>query len=125
MDKKIWWLMLGGALGTLARYCLAGYVYRWSGSGFPWGTVVVNVTGCVVAGTLWGVFEERWVVSPELRTAVMVGFLGAFTTFSTMIVETNELLRLGQWWAAVGNLLLQNGLGWLAFWTALTVARQL
>jgi len=112
--EKLIYLALAGALGTLARYGLAGFVHRLNGVSFPWGTVTVNILGCFVAGFVWGLLENRWVLPPHLRTAVMVGFFGAFTTFSTFILETTELMRSSEWLLAMGNLLLQNGAGLIA-----------
>ncbi len=114
MPQKLILLALAGATGTLARYGLAGMVQRWGGAGFPWGTLAVNVLGCFVAGLLWSLFEQRWAVSGETRIVVLVGFMGAFTTFSAYILETGELARTSQWWLMAANLGLQNGLGLFA-----------
>ena len=81
MVQKLLWLSLAGAVGTLARYSLAGVVHRISGVSFPWGTLTVNIFGCFVAGVLWALFENRWPLSGETRVLVLVGFMGAFTTF--------------------------------------------
>jgi len=112
--EKLFYLALAGALGTLARYGLAGFVHRLNGVSFPWGTVTVNILGCFVAGFVWSLLESRWVLPPHLRVAVMVGFFGAFTTFSTFMLETTELVRSSEWLLALGNLVLQNGLGLMA-----------
>jgi len=114
MIQKLAWLALAGALGTLARYGLAGFVHRIDGASFPWGTVTVNLTGCFLAGLLWTLFENRWPVSGEIRTLVLVGFMGAFTTFSSLILETGELLGSGEWMRAAVNMAIQNGLGLVA-----------
>jgi CrcB protein len=111
MIQKIAWLALAGALGTLARYGLAGLVQRLSWGSFPWGTLVVNLVGCFLAGLLWGMFEKRGVVTALPRVVLLVGFLGAFTTFSTMILETSEMLRASELMYATANLTLQNGIG--------------
>jgi len=109
--QKLLLLSVAGALGTLARYELAGLVQRLAGASFPLGTFVVNVAGCFVAGLLWALFEARWAVTGETRIIVLVGFMGAFTTFSAFILETTELLRASQWFYAGLNLILQNALG--------------
>ncbi len=84
-----------GALGALARWGLSGAAQRWFPAGFPGGTLVVNVLGCFLLGLLATVGLERLTLSPTTRTAVLVGFLGSFTTFSTFGYETLVLLREG------------------------------
>jgi len=120
---KLVLLMLAGSAGTLARYAMAGTVHRLSGAGFPWGTLAVNLTGCFLAGLLWALFEHRWPVHAETRTLVMVGFMGAFTTFSAFILETGELMRSAQWMHVAANLTLQNGLGFAALFLGMALGR--
>lgn len=123
MIQKLLWLALAGALGTISRYGLAGMVHKFTGAAFPWGTVVVNLTGCFAAGLLWVLFENRWPVSGETRVLVLVGFMGAFTTFSAFILESGELVRSAQWMRAAANVALQNGLGFLALFAGATLGR--
>jgi CrcB protein len=123
MIQKLAWLALAGALGTLARYGLAGLVHRINGASFPWGTMAVNLTGCFLAGLVWALFENRWPVSGETRSLVLVGFMGAFTTFSALILETGELLRSAEWMYAVTNLTMQNGLGFVALFAGVALGR--
>lgn len=121
--QKIVLLMIAGSVGTLARYGLAGAVHRYAGASFPWGTLAVNLTGCFLAGLLWALFESRWPVHAETRTIVLVGFMGAFTTFSAFILETGELMRSAQWLYAAANLGLQNGLGCVALFLGMALGR--
>jgi CrcB protein len=93
---------LGGALGSLARWGLSGWVQRWSGSGFPWGTFVVNAAGSLAIGVVAAIALERALVSPAVRVFLIVGVLGGFTTFSAFSYETLAMLRDGQWWSALG-----------------------
>jgi len=123
MTQKLVWLALAGALGTLARYGLAGFVHRINGVSFPWGTLAVNLAGCFFAGLLWSMFENRWPVSGETRTLLLVGFMGAFTTFSALILETGELLRSAEWVHAAANLTLHNGLGFVALFAGAALGR--
>ncbi len=123
MLQKLTFLALAGALGTLSRYGLAGLVHRIDGVSFPWGTLAVNIAGCFLAGLLWALFENRWPVSGETRTLVLVGFMGAFTTFSAFILETGELMRAAEWMAAAANLALQNGLGFFALFTGMVLGK--
>jgi CrcB protein len=111
MLQKLVLLAFAGALGTLCRFGLAGFVHRVNGVSFPWGTFAVNIAGCFAAGLFWTLFQNRWPVSGETRTVVLVGFMGAFTTFSAYILETGEMLRSAEWVYAIGNMVLQNGLG--------------
>ena len=87
---------LGGAAGAVARYWASGIVYRLTGPGFPWGTLVVNLLGCFLIGVVIVVLETT-IQSGALRAAVAIGFLGAFTTFSTFSYETLALLQDGDW----------------------------
>ena len=103
----------GGFLGAIARYSISGWVHRWAGPAFPWGTMAVNVAGCLALGAMMALVEGRAGLSQETRLFVGIGLLGSLTTFSTFGFETLELLRrseLGLALASVGgNLLL--GLG--------------
>jgi CrcB protein len=102
-------IAVAGALGALARYGLEGLVSnRWPGA-FPWGTFVVNVTGAFALGLLFVLLTERTTIDAWARSGLTIGFLGAYTTFSTLSLETYRLLEDG----AVG-LALANSLGSLA-----------
>lgn len=123
MLHKFAGLILAGSLGTLARYGLAGLVHRYDVSSFPFGTLVVNITGCFLAGFLWSLFENRWVVSGETRTIILVGFMGAFTTFSAYMLETTALMRTSEWLYAGANMFFQNGFGLFAMFAGIIVGR--
>lgn len=119
------WLALAGAIGTLARYGTSSLVQRWSGHAFPWGTFAVNVIGCFLFGFLWALIEQRQTSLGHLRLAVLVGFLGSFTTFSSFAHDTGALLRGSEWMAATLNILGQNTFGLLALFAGIAVARAL
>ncbi len=123
MMQKLAWLALAGALGTLARYGLAGFIHKINGVSFPWGTVVVNLMGCFLAGLFWSLFENRWPVSGETRTLILVGFMGTFTTFSALILESGELFRSAEWLRSAANLTMQNGLGFFALFVGAALGR--
>lgn len=125
MPTKLLYLALAGSMGTLARYGLSGLVHRISGAAFPWGTLVVNVTGCFLAGLLWTLFESRWPVSGETRATILVGFMGAFTTFSSLILESSHLLRSAEWFFAVANVTMHTGLGFVAVFAGIALARMI
>ncbi len=92
--KAVLAVALGGAVGAVARYGVAGWVQEAAGSTFPWGTVAVNVTGSFVLGFLL-VWFEATTAAPEVRAFLAVGIMGSFTTFSTFTYETVALLRDG------------------------------
>lgn len=123
MIQKLAWLALAGAMGTLARYGLVGFVHKINSASFSWGTVAVNLTGCFLAGLLWSLFDNRWPVSGETQTLVLVGFMGAFTTFSALIFETGELMRAAEWVYAAANMVIQNGLGFVALFAGAALGR--
>ena len=109
---------LGGAFGATARYVVAGLVHRATSPFFPWGTFIVNVTGCFVFGLVAGLGDARGVITPNLRAFVLVGILGGYTTFSSFTFETMSLARGGQIPHALANVLGQVTLGLLAYWAA-------
>ena len=104
-------IAVAGAVGTLCRYGLSGLVQRLCGAGFPWGTLAVNTLGCFLFGFIWSLADERLIISGETRFIVLIGFLGAFTTFSTFAFETSELWRVSEWMLVAANLLSHNVLG--------------
>jgi len=120
---KLAWLAGAGALGTLARYGVGGVVQRAFGGAFPWGTLVVNALGCLLFGLVWALAEERLVISGETRLILLVGFMGAFTTFSTFAFETSAMLRDAEWSFALANVLSENVLGIACFFAGLALGR--
>ncbi|MBN2475946.1 MAG: CrcB family protein [Pirellulales bacterium] len=125
MLQKLLLIALAGGLGTLARYGLSGAVQNWVGRDFPWGTAVVNLLGCFTFGVVWASMEGRWAASGETRALVLVGFMGAFTTFSTFVFETGAFLQDSQWALALGNVALQNIVGVIALLLGMAVGNLL
>lgn len=123
MPQKLLLIALAGAVGTLARYGLGGFVQSHCGKIFPWGTVTVNLLGCLLFGVVWASLEERWSLGGEFRTIVLVGFMGAFTTFSTFVFETEQLLRDAEWLLAIGYFTLHNVGGLAAIVAGLALGR--
>ncbi|MBV2120621.1 MAG: fluoride efflux transporter CrcB [Candidatus Thiodiazotropha sp. (ex Ctena orbiculata)] len=115
----------GGAAGALFRFWVSSGVYGVLGRGFPYGTLVVNVLGSLVMGFLYVLFIERMAVSAELRAGLLVGFLGAFTTFSTFSMETLNLLEQAEVLKAGLNVLFSVVACLLACWFGLVLGRQL
>lgn len=93
---KIFALALGNLTGGFARYYLAGSVYRSFGTAFPHGTLIVNLLGCLLVRFLASLADERFLIGPHTKLFLMVGFCGAFTTFSTFMLETANLMKEGQ-----------------------------
>jgi len=113
--EKWFYLIGGGILGTVARYVLAGVVYQKIGTDFPYGTLIVNLIGCFLIGFFDTIFQEKFLFSPILRIFLMVGFCGAFTTFSTFMLETGNLIRDGETLRAFLNVILSVVLGFVVF----------
>jgi CrcB protein len=120
MQKTIF-IALAGLAGTLIRYWLAGFVSRQYGETFPWGTLIVNLIGSFLAGALYHLAEERLLISPALRTIIMIGLLGGFTTFSSYGLQTFTLLRDGQIGLATLNVAVSNVLGLFMVWMGYVV----
>jgi fluoride exporter len=112
---KVVVLSIGGVLGTLARYFLANGVYRCCGTSFPYGTLAVNAIGCFLIGLFGTLAENKLSFGPGMRLLLMVGFCGAFTTFSTYIFETNGLMQDGEMLKAALNVTVSILAGFLVF----------
>ncbi len=108
-------LAIGGITGTIARYALAGSVSEAFGAGFPYGTLAVNILGCFIIGFLAAISESKFLLGPNLRLLLMIGFCGAFTTFSTLILETSNLIKGGETMRAFMNILLSVIIGFIVF----------
>ncbi|KXJ42900.1 MAG: camphor resistance protein CrcB [Cycloclasticus sp. Phe_18] len=115
----------GGSIGAVMRFFVSTGIYSWLGKDFPYGTLAVNVIGSLLMGLLYELFLQRLSVSPEVRALLLVGFLGAFTTFSTFSIETINLIEQGDVLKAITNVLASVILCVLAAWVGLQIARQL
>ncbi|MFA5864706.1 MAG: fluoride efflux transporter CrcB [Phycisphaerae bacterium] len=123
MVLKLIYLGLAGAAGALARYALAGVVQRFTNGAFPWGTLVVNLLGCFLFGLIWALAEDRFLISSQTRIILLVGFMGAFTTFSSFAFETTQMLRDSEWLWAGFNIAFQNLIGILFLVVGMRVGR--
>jgi fluoride exporter len=112
------WILIaaGGALGSVLRYALQGWVQRASNGSFPVGTLVVNVIGCALVGFLMAAFTGPKLIREEYRLGIIVGILGGFTTFSAFGLETFSLTNDRQFAFAALNVVLSCGLGLVAVW---------
>lgn len=116
---------MGGALGALLRYGVSAGVYAVVGRGFPYGTLAVNVLGSWLMGFFTVVLLERLTVGPEWRGALLIGFFGAFTTFSTFSMETLFLIEQGSVFKALLNMVISVLFCVGAAWVGLNVGRTL
>lgn len=112
------WIGVGGALGSVLRFWLSGLVERDFGQTFPWGTLLVNVSGSLVIGFFAALTgpEGRWLAAPSLREFFLIGICGGYTTFSSFSLQTLNLAQEGQWFRAGANAVLSFVLCLLAVW---------
>lgn len=125
MIMQLAWVAAGGALGACSRYWLSAWIYQRTQSDFPWGTLIVNVAGSFLFGILFVVIFSLSTLKEPMRLLVLVGFLGAFTTFSTFSFETVRLLEQGQLLLAVANLLASGFCCVLGLWLGMGITRLL
>lgn len=120
---KLALIFLGSGFGGVGRYLISGWAQRLAYDRFPFGTLTVNLVGCLLIGFLSAAFANRWLVREEYRIALIVGVLGGFTTFSAFGMETFALINDGQYARAAGNVLLSVGLGLLGVWFGYRLAQ--
>jgi CrcB protein len=125
MLNQLIMIAAGGAAGSLLRFMLSTGVHRVAGRDFPYGTLSVNIIGSLLMGMLYILLIERASVGVEWRALLLIGFLGAFTTFSTFSIETLNLLENGELIKAGTNVLLSVSLCLLAAWTGVILGRHL
>jgi fluoride exporter len=118
-------IALGGAAGAVARYLVDTTVAQRTAGAFPWGTLVVNLSGSLVLGILFAWTVERGVLPPSVRGPLMVGFIGAYTTFSTLMLESWRLAEDGATGLALANVIGSSVLGIVAVFVGLSLGRAL
>ncbi len=124
MNKFIF-IAIGGACGSLMRYWVSGLGHKLFGTGFPFGTFAVNMLGCLFFGIVWAALEPRLGAAAELRIFLLVGFMGAFTTYSTYMFESAQLLRDGQFLLAGANIGGQTILGLVLLLLGMAIGKML
>ena len=112
---KWMFLIIGGIAGTVCRYVLSAIVYETVGTNFPYGTLAVNLLGCLVIGFLSALSDDKLILGPEMKVLWMAGFCGAFTTFSTLMLESANLLKDGEAAKAFWNMALSVVIGFFVF----------
>jgi fluoride exporter len=118
-------IALGGALGSLARYGVALWVQQRVGGAFPSGTFLVNVSGCLIMGVVMTLLTEGGAFDPNWRFLVPIGFIGAYTTFSTFEMETFRAVEEGGLLIALSNIVFSVIVGFLALWLGVVATRRL
>jgi len=117
-------ILAGGGLGSLARYLVSTAIAARMPSRFPWGTLVVNVTGCFLIGLIMEALISRVSANPNWRAVLVVGFLGGYTTFSSFEWETFSAVRSGGSWIGLLNVLGSVGFGYLAVWIGAALGKR-
>lgn len=118
-------IAVGGAAGAVSRYLLQGWVQDLTGDRFPWGTFVVNISGSFLLGVVFALAVDRAILAPEVRVPVMIGFIGSYTTFSTLMLESWRLVEEGDYLFMLGNLVGSAVVGMVAVVAGLAVGRLL
>lgn len=118
-------IAVGGAFGAVSRYLVQGWVQDLAGGRFPWGTFAVNISGSFVLGLVFALAMDRAILSPEVRVPLMVGFIGSYTTFSTLMLESWALVEEGDIMRMFGNLAVSVLIGMVAVVAGLAVGRLL
>jgi len=116
-------IALGGAAGAIARYEMTNLIQHRTHVGFPYGTFVVNITGCLVIGLVIGLLDEHVLANPNWRLLIVTGFIGAYTTFSTFEAETFNAVTTGAVAVGAANIVASVVLGYLAVWLGVVAAR--
>ncbi len=118
-------IAIGGAAGATARFLLDDFVVRRTGGVFPWGTFVVNISGSLLLGILYALAIERGVLPASIRGPLLIGFLAAFTTFSTLMLESWRLIESGAVVLGAANLVGSTVIGMVALVGGLLIGRAL
>ncbi len=114
----------GGAVGSVLRFWMSTWVHSFASRGFPYGTLAVNVFGCLAMGFLFVLFLDRLSDNAVLRAGILIGVLGGFTTFSSFSIETFNLIEQGAWIKAIANMTLSLLLCVGATWVGVLLGRQ-
>ena len=122
---KYWMVGIGGFIGAIARFALGSYIGNRMGSRFPYGTFVINISGSFLIGLILTMLAQRFDLSPNWRYLIPIGFIGAYTTFSTFEYETLRTVQDGQILMAFANVSLSVIVGFAAVWLGVVAGRVL
>ena len=111
--EKYLWISIGAVLGANLRYWLGGWIISRLGSSFPYGTLLINISGSFILGVIMAMSSSHYVIDPRFRIFLTIGLLGSYTTFSTLTYESIALLQQGQWWLGFANLFGSSLIGGL------------
>ena len=120
---KYLWVALGGALGSLARYAAGLWIYQRTGTRYPYATFAINISGCFIIGFVLTILDQHLDLPPAWRLAIPIGFVGAYTTFSSFEYETIRLAQHGQPMASLLYVALSVVIGYGAVWLGMVAAR--
>jgi fluoride exporter len=123
--QKVIWLSLAGACGTVSRFALCEAAAKFKVAPVPLGTFAVNIIGSFLFGFIYASADRRLNITPDTRAIILVGFMGAFTTFSAFAFETARMLKASQWVFAAGNIVGQVTLGIFALGIGILLGRTL
>ena len=123
--KQVIAIALGGSVGALLRYGVSNWVHSFAARDFPYGTLIVNVSGSLIMGVLYVVLVERLALGVEWRAVFLIGVLGAYTTFSSFSMETLLLFENGEHMKALANVVLSVSLCLVAVWFGVVVGRRI
>lgn len=123
--SKYWMIGIGGFIGAIARFWLGGYISNRMGTRFPYGTFVINCTGSFLIGFIMTLLAERTHWSPNWRYLIPVGFIGAYTTFSTFEYETLRSIQEGEMLMASLNVSLSVLIGFISVWLGVIAGKRI
>ena len=122
---KIIAIFIGGGIGALSRFAVFAFSERIYVGSFPIGTFIVNIIGSFLLGLLWQVFASKLNLQPEMKAMILVGFLGAFTTFSTYSLDTINLLQNSKYLLSISNFILMNGIAMVAVYLGIVLGHRI
>ena len=111
--EKFLWISIGAVAGANLRYWVGGWAVDRFGGSFPYGTLLINISGSLILGVILGMVSSHYVIDPRLRLLLTIGFLGSYTTFSTYTYESVAMLQQGQWFLGLFNLIGSSIIGGL------------